>query len=117
MHERREHPRIDFLAQVQITRDDEVQILSTENISLGGLFLNADPYEYPGIHVGTDLDIMIFAADDIGFDLTCRARVVRVAGRATGQPGFGLQFTTIDEPSLQRLAEYIAHQERRQNGG
>jgi c-di-GMP-binding flagellar brake protein YcgR len=104
--DRRNHPRIDLLAQVQVTRASEVHILSTQNISVGGLFVQADPAEMPEVKRGVELEIVIFHADEeLAGDVAARARVVRIVkDPRPGQPaGFGLQFQSFSPGHKERL--------------
>ncbi|MCC6748289.1 MAG: PilZ domain-containing protein [Deltaproteobacteria bacterium] len=106
-HEKREFPRAEVFAQVQISQDAEVHIMSTSNISRGGVFIQGSPADYPDLRVGAVVDLQIFASEgsELGDDVSCRAKVVRtqpVGTKATG-PGFGLQFLDIDPENVRRL--------------
>jgi Tfp pilus assembly protein PilZ len=97
--ELRQDPRIDLLAQVQVSRSSEVHIMETVNISKGGLFVLGDPAIYPDLSVGVEVELLLFLpeADD---GLTCLAKVVHVqaAESKKDQPaGFGLNFTKLDD--------------------
>lgn len=104
----RAHPRFDLLAQVQVTRHSEVYIMSTRNVSRGGIFIQGDPQEYPELKVGTQVELVIFNPDDPGQDdVTLTAMVVRrdrVSGREA-RAGFGLQFLNVGKvaDTLERL--------------
>ena len=106
--ERRAHPRVELFAQVQVTRESEVHILEMANISRGGAFLQAEPREMPEIQVGVDLELLIFCADDIGQDVACRAKVVRVVDQSHApRRGFGVAFTAVDPQNMARLERFL----------
>lgn len=108
--DRRVHPRHELLAQVQVTRDSEVYILSTLNVSRGGLFVQCRPAEAPDLQLGRDVEVLIFAPDDTIADVTAQARVARIDdGRAPGHlAGVGLRFTQLDAENTRRLDRLIA---------
>jgi hypothetical protein len=102
----RAHPRFDVLAQVQVTRHSEVYIMSTRNISRGGIFIQGDPQEYPELKVGTQVELVIFNPDDPGQnDVTLTAMVVRRERGREAMAGFGLQFLNIGKvaSTLERM--------------
>lgn len=103
--ERRAHRRVELLAQVQVSRTDEVHILSTVNISSGGVFLSANPESLPQFQVGIEAELVIAPPNDLGESVTARARLVRIEGRARpGQPaGFGFEFSQVDPLNKSRL--------------
>ncbi|MEK6608835.1 MAG: PilZ domain-containing protein, partial [Myxococcota bacterium] len=80
--DRRKNPRVELMAQVQVTRDADVHILRARDVSRGGMFLSGSPDVYAEFVSGADLDVVLFGAgaehgDDLG-DVTARARIVRV---------------------------------------
>lgn len=107
--ERRAHPRIEVLAQVQVARDAEVHIMSARNLSRSGIFLNGNPAEMPDLKVGLHVELMIFAADDAGEDVTSMAHIVRVEDGSTPGTvsGFALTFIDLDLPTVRRLERLI----------
>ena len=115
--ERREHERVDLLAQVQVTRESEVHILSTSNISHGGVFLLADPAEVPDLERGAEVELVIFPTtepteeNDETQEMTvsAQAKVVRIEdGKMPGRDaGFGLRILKIDPDNRQRLRKLI----------
>jgi len=106
---RRAHPRVELLVQVQVRRELEVHIMSTLNISLGGAFVQGDPADYPELQVGTGLELVIFDVEHPGDeDVNLQARVVRrEPGSPTLTPGIGLQFVSVDLDTLARLRRLI----------
>jgi hypothetical protein len=112
--ENRTHPRVDLFAQVQVTRDSEVHVMSARNISRGGIFIQGEPAEIPDLRPGVEVEIVIFVGDDLGLadglaDVRLGARVVRVEERGRADvPGFGLQFIAIERTQGQMLERLIA---------
>ena len=106
MSEKRLHPRHDLLAQVQVSAETEVHVMSTDNISLGGVFLQGVPRQYPEITIGAEFDLLIFAANEMGGDVRCRARVVRIEADGD-RTGFGLKFISLTRPNSLRLQRFL----------
>jgi c-di-GMP-binding flagellar brake protein YcgR len=108
--EHREHPRVDLFAQVQVTGEAEVHIMSARNISRGGIFLQGEPTEFPGLQPGVEVAIVIFVGEELGLaEVRLRARVVRVDERGKAAiPGFGLQFIVIERTQGKMLDQLIA---------
>lgn len=107
--DRRRHERMDLLAQVQVTRDSTVEIMTTLNLSLGGAFLQGEAAAGTEFSVGTRIELQIFAPDDEGADISCRAEVVRVErGEEFGPPaGIGVKFLGLGKLSRARLAKLL----------
>ena len=104
----RRHPRVDLFAQVQVSKDSEVYIMSTANISRGGVFIQGDPADYPDLSQGTTVDLCIFAGEDVGVpEARIRARVVHVAEATKPAPGFGLEFVPPFQPEQRRLLDQL----------
>ena len=103
--DQRRHPRVELFVQVQVSRDSECYIMSTANISRGGLFIGADPWEHPDLVQGATVDLCIFSGNDLAAaDAHLRARIVRVVRPgALHKPGFGLEFV-IPLPAEQSQA-------------
>src|SRR5262249_35399039 len=59
-HERRHHPRVPLLAEVQCQTAGEVYVLPVRDASLGGVFLEGNPEQCPALKKGARavLDIM-----------------------------------------------------------
>jgi len=103
--EKRESPRIDLFAQVQITREDGCHVMEMTNISRGGLFVRGDPATYPDLTMGRVVELTIFDPDD-GGELDLKAVVVRVENSA--RKGFGMMFVDIDLEGAQVLDRFLA---------
>jgi len=103
--ERRSHARYEFLAQVQVTGDTEVHILSTANISRGGLCLQMDPEDSMHLPTGTHLELVIFLPDDdVVEEVSVGATVMRtVKGADGGIEGYGLRFESFAPTHLSRF--------------
>jgi len=105
--EQRAHPRLELLAQVQVTRDSECHVMETLNISRGGMFLLGTPDQYPDLVVGTAVELLVFSAEDPeGEDLALEAEIVRLA--AGGRPGFGAKFINVDLERARRLDRFLS---------
>jgi hypothetical protein len=105
-HERRKHPRVDLIAQVQVKRSGDVLIMQARNVSASGVFLEGSPLDNPTLSVGTELDLALLPADDPESQpILMRARIARL--ERTGTPGFGLSIIRIDTNSQGRLAALI----------
>jgi Tfp pilus assembly protein PilZ len=96
--------RVELFAQVQVSRDATVYIMATSNISVGGMFIQGNPEEYPDLVVGTEVELMIFMPDD-AHELGCNAKVVHVQQRPqpSAQSGFGLAFVNLSSTQLSSL--------------
>lgn len=107
--DRRVHPRYELFAQIQLSRDAEVYVMSTENISEGGVFVQGDPEDFPSLEVGSEVELLLFPAENLMLELSCRARVVRVQqGAGAVPPGYGLMFSDVDQAIRERLAQFLA---------
>lgn len=107
--EKRAHPRVDFVAEVRLAPGDDAQVFVARNISVGGLFVEADPAAYPSLKVGTHVELRIQTRDMVGDDVICRAQISRVdqggvAGRAAG---FGVRFFRMDMANTMRVAKLV----------
>ena len=109
--DRRAHHRYELFAQVQVTRESEVHILSTLNISHGGIFLQADPKELTDLRHGVDVELHLFDADDFALGFSVKGRVVRVVpSHLPGQAaGFGVRFVDIPPAGAKQLREILAN--------
>lgn len=107
--ERRAHPRVEYMAQVQVSRDAEVHIMSTRNISRGGLFLIGSPSEYPEFTLRSVVDLVLFSANEDVDDFKCKARVVRTVTEHTAGrvPGFGLMFQDLNETQKKQVEQIL----------
>lgn len=103
---RRQHPRVDLIAQVQAKRAAEILILQARNVSLGGVFLEGDPKAHPQLGIGIEVDLSLVPEDDPeGQPILMRAKIARI--ERTGTPGFGLSIVRIDSNSQGRLSALI----------
>ncbi len=105
--ESRSYPRVELFAQVQVTRDSDVYVMSTLNVSKGGVFISGNPFDYPDLEVGTMVELVIFSSEESIPDATLRGRVVRVVD-AGKTPGFGLQFVSVRPEQASSLDRLIA---------
>lgn len=109
--EQRKHQRYELYAQVQVSRDAEVHIMSTNDISHGGLFLQGKPSDYPDLKIGTNLEITLFAVleGEPEADITISAKVARTQSDKSGGkgPGIGLQFVNMSKEASEKLDHLI----------
>ncbi len=109
----RRSPRIEVFAQAQV-RGSDIHILPIRNVSAGGAYLEGTPAEYPDLRPGVELQLVIFGSeegmgDDPDFNITCRARVIRVDEGFPGKrpPGFGCTIDPIDQDHRDRLTNLL----------
>lgn len=88
--------------------------MEVRNVSSGGIYLVGTPQEYPDLTPGTDLDLVIFGAeegmgDDPDFNIACQARIIRVDEGNPGKrpPGFGATIDPADEDNRERLTKLL----------
>lgn len=58
----RRHPRFELFASVELERDGETVILPARNISLGGVYLEADGHDLGEFAVGGAVAVQVFDA-------------------------------------------------------
>ena len=111
--DRREVNRVQVYAQASL-RGHDVQIMAVRNLSAGGVYLVGTPGEYPALKPGTEIDLVIFGAengagDDEEFNIQCRARVIRIDPGFAGKrpPGFGVTIDPIDQDQRDRLTNLL----------
>lgn len=107
--EQRRHPRIGILAQVELSKGGEIQILSARNASLGGLFLEAAPSDFPDLVPGVVVHVGLFSSEDGTERVRGEATVVRIDGGTPGvrPAGFGLMWRTLDPETAEALARFL----------
>jgi len=108
---RRKHPRVPLQLFVQVRTKDMATFLTERapNISMGGLFLETSDLRPEGTML-----YFQFTTDDDGPHIEGLGRVVRVVFGGGGQPrGLGVEFVSVEEPSMARIAALI---EGRANG-
>jgi hypothetical protein len=102
--ERRQHERIELLAQVELRRGGNVETLATINISAGGLLLLNDrnvPYE-----IGEAIRVH-FNAPDLASPFSLDATIVRVIA-ATAKPALlAAMWTSSDAAATQSLSQLL----------
>src|SRR5262245_28403021 len=96
--DRRRHPRVDLSVAVDITSDHNFYAGRTRDISMGGLFIEADV----GLAVGTPLCVHI---DLAGQKIAADVEVAWVLlGDGDAVVGFGVRFLTL-APKARRTIE------------
>lgn len=109
----RRSPRIEVFAQAQI-RGSDIYILQVRNVSSGGAYLEGTPQEYPELKPGVDFNLIIFGSeegmgDDPDFNISCRARVIRIDEGFGDKrpPGFGCTIDPLDQDQRDRLTNLL----------
>jgi hypothetical protein len=109
----RRSPRIEVFAQAQV-RGSDTHIVSIRNVSSGGCYLEGTLADYPELKPGVDFNLVIFGSeegmgDDPDFNISCRAKVIRVdAGFPDKRPpGFGCTIDPIDQDHRDRLTNLL----------
>jgi hypothetical protein len=109
----RKSPRIEVFAQAQI-RGSDISILQVRNVSSGGAYLEGTPEEYPELKPGVEFNLIIFGSeegmgDDPDFNISCRARVIRVDEGFGDKrpPGFGCTIDPVDQDHRDRLTNLL----------
>jgi hypothetical protein len=110
----RKSQRIDVYAQAEVRGTNDVSIMAVRNVSAGGVYLEGTPSEYPDLKPGTEIELVIFgsedgAGDDPEFNITCRAKVIRVDPGFSDKrpPGFGVTIDPIDQDNRERLTNLL----------
>lgn len=105
-------PRIEVYAQALLR--GQIEIMPVRNLSAGGVYLEGTPVAYPDLRPGTDIDLVIFGAEDGAgdeedFNVQCRARVIRIDPGFAGKrpPGFGVTIDPIDQDHRERLSNLL----------
>jgi PilZ domain len=75
--EKRQHPRVELFATVELRDGDDVLVLSVGNLSLGGAWLAGDGLDLSRVAVGAEKELTIFDECDPGIGVTVRGRVLR----------------------------------------
>lgn len=109
----RRSPRIEVFAQAQV-RGSDIYIIPIRNVSAGGAYLEGTLAEYPELKPGVDFALTIFGSeegmgDDPDFNISCRARVIRLDEGFPGKrpPGFGCTIDPVDSDHRERLTSLL----------
>ncbi len=123
---RREHPRVELVATVEVAAaEGELIVLTATNLSVGGLFLETDPGEFPVLRRGILLGLTISLADSASVDedaslpasaappppqvVRCRGKIVRIQNKAADAPGgFGVVIVDLPASELHALHALLA---------
>jgi hypothetical protein len=102
--ERRRHPRYDLAAQIRVKHGHVNYIMTVGNISLSGAFVNCDELEQlPWFRLGQDLDLDIFALEELD-NISLSGQIVRVVDQqGPGPAGFGVQFVNLTKEAYDKL--------------
>jgi hypothetical protein len=121
--ERREHPRYEVLAQVEIRGGDSTLVLPVRNISAGGLYIDLESHDPdglgPALGPGQRATIFLDASEggnDPELAVTRDAEILRIdkAGPG-GRAGMALRWTLAEVEVIERLACIL--EVLRQRGG
>ena len=106
--DRRQHPRIELVAQAEIATSDVLHLLRVVNASRGGVFLRATPENYPDFREGIEvkLHLMPESDDDEKPDLNATGKIVRV--QTGDDAGFAIEFTQIEDTHIEILETLLA---------
>jgi hypothetical protein len=109
----RKSPRIEVYAQAQL-RGRDIHIMAVRNVSAGGVYLEGTPADYPDLRPGTDIELVLFGAEDgqgedPDFNIICRAKVIRIDPGFAGKrpPGFGVTIDPVDQDHRDRLTNLL----------
>jgi len=98
--------------------------VAVRNVSAGGVYLEGTPAEYPQLKPGTEIDLVIFGSEDGSgedpeFNITCRAKVIRVDAGFAGKrpPGFGVTIDPVDQDNRERLTNLLLRASGYRAGG
>jgi hypothetical protein len=118
--ERRQHPRYDVLAQVEIRGGEDTLVVPVRNISVGGLYVDLEEPE-PGA-LGSSLAAgqratIFLDASDLEEDLvvTRDADILRIDRPEIGRGGMAMRWTEV-EPEVARHFEHVLEVLRRRGG-
>jgi hypothetical protein len=103
------------LASVQVSTDGEILMLTATNLSAAGMFLEANPADYPQLWRGIFFEVMLsFATQADGgappspLTVKARGRIVRIQPPGMATPaGFGVVLTDLEQGELQKLRSII----------
>jgi hypothetical protein len=119
---RRAHPRVELVATVEVAAGgDDLIVLTATNLSMGGVFLEATPSDYPIFRRGVLVDLSISLADSASVDDTgssappppqvvrAKGKIVRIQMPAPDTPsGFGIVITDLAKEDVPRLHALLA---------
>jgi len=122
---RRAHPRVELVATVEVgaSQEDDLIILTATNLSMGGVFLEANPSEHPTLKRGSVIELAISLADTSNVDEDFGGastppppQVVRALGKIvrlqlpapTAPSGYGVVITELAPQEVPRLHALLA---------
>jgi PilZ domain len=120
---RRAHPRIELVATVEVAAGgDDLIVLTATNLSMGGVFLEANPSDYPVFRRGVIVDLSISLADSASVDdksgghappppqvVRAKGKIVRIQMPAPDTPsGYGIVITDLPPSEVPRLHALLA---------
>lgn len=110
--ERRQYPRYEVFAQVEISGKEATLILPVHNISVGGIYVALDGGESASdaAEFAPDEAVTVFLDAGVGNDgrplhVTLDARIVRIDRGAS--PGVALRWTSTDPEATARFEQVL----------
>lgn len=105
--ERRQHPRIELVAQAEIEASEVTHLLRVVNASRGGVFLKATPENYPDFVAGVEVKLHLIPDAEDAKDVRATGKIVRIQDGGD-EPGFAVEFTNIDDKQIETLEALLA---------
>lgn len=99
---RRRHTRFAVTFEVQVRDLGSLYQMLTKDISVGGMFLQAEPL----LKVNNPVQMVVIHPLN-GMEFPLEGRVVRVVEQPPEQRGIGVQFVGMTEETLQRFQHFI----------
>jgi hypothetical protein len=126
---RRAHPRVELVATVEVAAGgDDVIVLTATNLSMGGVFLEANPSDYPILRRGVQVDLVISLADSVDVEdearshaappppqiLHVKGKIVRIQMPAPDTPsGYGVVISDLDPAERPKMQALLGRARRR----
>jgi hypothetical protein len=118
--ERRQHPRYDVLAQVEIRGGTDTLVVPVRNISVGGLYVDLEEHEPgalgPSLAAGQRATVFLDASDlEEDLVVTREADILRIDRPERGRGGMAMRWVEV-EPDVARHFERVLDVLRRRGG-
>jgi hypothetical protein len=102
-NEKRQHPRYELYATVELHDGGETLVLPARNLSLGGVSLASDGHDLSGFTAGQTLDVLVFDAIDVeAAPVRAPAKVIR-----RDRDTLALMWTLTDPQQSEKLAHLL----------
>jgi hypothetical protein len=113
--ERRQHPRYEVLAQVEIRGGESTLVVPVRNLSVGGLYVDLESHDPAGFGPGQRATVFLDASEggnDPELVVSREAEILRIDHRGAGM---ALRWTLAEVEVIERLARIL--EVLRQRGG